>query len=1249
MKFHTDEDPRLTATPAFREYQWRSETMRKNTWTLAKVDEATAKFFQTLVQLDREGFPKDSLNIDHATFRAHLGLPNCYNIKIDYQTGYTTKAAGAFWTSLLRFQVLDLLLSLAHGASDAPSPKEPPPNGTGPNNLLSALTKWPTYLEMLVDEYVKQKKDEHAKLPGSTTVKPYEGAPEAFAPMIALTDMHSFTLATKTSKNFQAMGAALMWILECATTDPFKIPVTMKIGDTFHGLHMEGKEQFKKLTVNTILRPLSYAINSSPVVAICNIDLSNSYGHVMSQYKTRAFVGRYRTPRLMHVENVIMTVIREVAIGKPVWEAMEEHWYSGIASLPPSRPEDCDIFKIVPSPEIAQSEIAQPVSLPPAPSPVSPAPPSPRLFSCPAALVFPAERQASRSLGFGLAMGICSWEEEPKTFSFSLRDNGDVNMTEEEPRDDGLGDEANARALAMTAVEGVSPTELSKEVDLATDAGDDVSAVEKGQDRPPQVGTGNLEEKGTGQPAKQSGDPVDREVGDEVGMAAPELPKKEATIAVQPTLQSDGEEVCGGARSPTKKGPVEGPIPDERDVDPPLVPDDIDMEVQQNQDQPEQLPHNDSNMFDGALSPLPSSPEPDSLMTDDSAVDVRRSIRLANPSPAQQSVLAQDVPAKRKASSQVRGPTKKFKVEKVVPAENHSKFIYPANLDLENPPERSTVAVKMWGYRPDGISKREFDWIGHANTDCIERPMMEALQRSMADVDARCTQNHRRWRHHVDGNLPTGPPTENEFDLYVMTKAQWISMSPSDHVALWGTGCNLFVQGLLATSEHLDTGTKLRSLHRLDQPIEVQVPGFRIAPVGEKDDGDNTKCIRTTTLRTFLEQANKDNGIVLNALKLPESHTVLPNPLAGSGLDLDDVAYRQTNGLPSFHYENVPPEQQFWQIAGTPDTLTPPHYDKGPTRVTSEGPGEKLWILRRSNHRGLQSTFAFETWDPDQAALESGQYEGVILPPNGGTLFMQSREHIVVGLPPPGVQSNSRSENERADQFTLVTGGHFVAASTIIPSTCMLLHLVMKEHILTNVEHDGTWSIFVRICAFWIDVTAQRPQDSHDLAPYLPLFSEENATGWMDIVSLTSVTILCTQFDRRHYRSAIPLSEGRQRQEVSRMYKRWRAWFSETFEGTINGKVIVWERDVFSAVLVHLAAVLIQYHDRARYREQEEEEVLDIFLAVSNSDLCKDVRRTLEAYDTGLRRKLDKKLNEGEGRDSVFFLFKGPEIALRRR
>ncbi|KAJ7166914.1 hypothetical protein C8R46DRAFT_1034891 [Mycena filopes] len=1153
---------------------------------MAKVDEAITKFFDTLLRLDQEGFPPDSLNLDDATFRAHLGLPNSCNVTIDPEKGYNSKAAGAFWISLLRFQVLDLLLSMAHGVSDTPSPKEAPPTATGPVSLLSALTNWPTFLESLKNKYAKDTKAADSSKPSTAeAVKSLLPAgavvPEAFTPLLALTDMHAVTLATKTLKNFQAMGTALMWILECNTTNPFDIPTTMKLGDTFDWLDQEGKDRFKKLTVAALLRPLSYAINSSPVVAICNNDLSNSYGHVMSQYKTRAFIGRYRTPRLTHVEDVILTVVREVAIGKQVAEAAARHWYPGIVSMPPSRPEDCDIFKTTPIPADPA-----PSSPPPPPQPsVSRVQSQPKSasFSRPAALEI--ERSAPESFAFSLAMGICSWPNgsldsaehfERETFAFPIRKDGDVNMNEGEGSEDCamVVEKQEAREACVSPIpppqrDDDMDTENNSPAQLGTDLNNEVTEEPANDFHEGYKGPGQFSEGGqvhslraeqrveTRQETPQLGDEMEDE-GEEdeaplVKQHTSNLPLDDAETKrkgrdEQPPPKPVGDDT-NAAGATESRGT--GDVPTTHEQEPssqkpsqpcggPEVRDEA-LQLPTTKPQsaaagikewPEPLFSNEDHPIYGPLSPPPAEfhSTPETPTHDDSTKGSRRSGRLIGiQSAAPIDVESASIPsspktsAKRKRKGRDQGSSKKSKIEE--------EFASSRSLDLveEAPPKRSTVAVKLWGYRPDGFSGREFDWIGHVNTDHIERPMLEDIQRSIAAVDARCTQTGRRWRHHVDGNLPTAPPSENEFGL-------------------------------------------------LDQTIEVQ-------------------------------------------------------------------AFRQTNGLPTFDRAQVPAEQQFFQIAGTPHTLSPPHYDKGHTRLTVEGPGEKHWMIRQDHREGeLENAYAFENWDVNETSLQSGRYEGVILPPNAGTLLMQCREHIVVGLPPSEAQSSAQSEHH--DQFTVVTGGHFMAASTVIVSTCMLLHLVMKEYVLTNVEHDGSWCIFVRICAFWMDVTAGRPIDSRELAPYLPLLSEHSAAGWMDIISLASVITLCNPFDRRQYGPGIPLPERRQRQEVCRMYKQWRAWLSETFEASIDGNVIAWEQDIFSASLVHLAVVLIQYHERARYREEEGP---DILLRVDNLRLAEAVKATLDAYDQGLGQKLQNELDGDECQNHSFFLFKGQEITIQRR
>ncbi|KAJ6523371.1 hypothetical protein B0H19DRAFT_1085773 [Mycena capillaripes] len=103
----------------------------------------------------------------------------------------------------------------------------------------------------------------------------------------------------------------------------------------------------------------------------------------------------------------------------------------------------------------------------------------------------------------------------------------------------------------------------------------------------------------------------------------------------------------------------------------------------------------------------------------------------------------------------------------------------------------------------------------------------------------------------------------------------------------------------------------------MDALIEVQVQGLRVLP----DDNDNgasadyTDSIRTSTLREVLEQGEKPGGLVLNALDLPGGHFVHPNPLLGTGFDLEYIAYCQTNGLPGFP-EKYPPYGEMLQQPG---------------------------------------------------------------------------------------------------------------------------------------------------------------------------------------------------------------------------------------------------------------------------------------------------------------------------------------------
>ncbi|KAJ7201550.1 hypothetical protein GGX14DRAFT_399893 [Mycena pura] len=668
------------------------------------------------------------------------------------------------------------------------------------------------------------------------------------------------------------------------------------------------------------------------------------------------------------------------------------------------------------------------------------------------------------------------------------------------------------------------------------------------------------------------------------------------------------------------ESPLSSPSPSINDVgdDLPDIPDSIDTEP---------LPPRKSSRLQAALAKKAESRESSPEAVPVSHKKRKAGTRLSQPRPKKPRESSPEaVPVshkKRKAGTRLSQPPPKK------PRLGLDVGLVMENLSVveENPPK---------GYRPDGYFLRKVDLELHLNSEHAERPMLEGLQQSMNATDARCTKDGKRFRHHVHGILPTGPPGDDEFDLYVIDLDDWHDLDSTQRVALWGTGCDIFIRSLVIADAHNDIGARLRLLHGLDQPMEVQVPGLREPPMDDDDNdevADYQQINRRTTLRTFLKHAEQHDGIVLNALKLPSTHIPQPNPLAGSGLDLEDIAFRQTSGLPSFRREALPIEQLYWEIVGTAHTVTIGHYDPTGTRITVQGPGEKLWMRRR--RQNIEDAYAFHTWDPDKPDFVSGSYEGVVLPAGGGTLLMQSKEHIVVGLAPEECETTLQTNKLRA---TLVTGGHFYSASTIRPSLCIHLHLVMMEHVLTNVEHDGQWKIFVRICAFWLDVTQRRPyEDRQTFAAYIPHLSEHSASGWLDIVCLATVVVLATSFDRRYYCAGVPDAELAQREEVCKMYKNWRQWFAQTYTGTMNGKEVNWEADVFSPLLLHLAGVLLDYHSREAVSASSQSDVL---LSFPNGDLRVNVRNALEKFQKGLGSKLDGFTLS----NTKFFLFDGSEI-----
>jgi hypothetical protein len=120
---------RFTHTPLFREYPWLSDAFISGSWVEAASDVDGLKDYATfLVELDLRVPPANSTAHSDAECRTLLGQDNAYQM-VRAQVAANSKAVSQTWTTLLRFQVFDVLLATRWGTSDMPCVVRPAPTG----------------------------------------------------------------------------------------------------------------------------------------------------------------------------------------------------------------------------------------------------------------------------------------------------------------------------------------------------------------------------------------------------------------------------------------------------------------------------------------------------------------------------------------------------------------------------------------------------------------------------------------------------------------------------------------------------------------------------------------------------------------------------------------------------------------------------------------------------------------------------------------------------------------------------------------------------------------------------------------------------------------------------------------------------------------------------------------------------------------------------------------------------------------
>ncbi|KAJ7721593.1 hypothetical protein B0H16DRAFT_1473769 [Mycena metata] len=305
-------------------------------------------------------------------FRLGLGLEGAR----EYKHAHYIFGTGRAWMCLLHFQVLDFMLVIG----SSPSPASTEPSSVGPLELTS----------------FKHPRGAFHAMPGSLPSNIIEidfirtDTPvQSLAPVVAFAQVEANSLETKTFKNLQAMQAALAWILEASwlSSRAYIFGHRFQAGDNRTGvllfevvfptfpavkLNLPSLDfpstkllnRWSVAHIHNILRPLSYALNISPVLAFCNLNLSKMFFHVdvekeRPQINHLLFVAGRPSPALASMEQRIHNLIRS-STHIPLAESLKTVNANGFTGdIPRYTQQDTGIFSVSNIGVLARFKLAQ--------------------------------------------------------------------------------------------------------------------------------------------------------------------------------------------------------------------------------------------------------------------------------------------------------------------------------------------------------------------------------------------------------------------------------------------------------------------------------------------------------------------------------------------------------------------------------------------------------------------------------------------------------------------------------------------------------------------------------------------------------------------------------------------------------------------------------------------------------------------------------------------------------------------------
>ncbi|KAJ6621828.1 hypothetical protein B0H10DRAFT_1945091 [Mycena sp. CBHHK59/15] len=340
----------LSDTPLFRKIHWNSRTMQDGTWktlTSAQVRPDYAPFLAAVQLLDTAGFLADIMDCDLVDRRLVLGLslsyPGIGATSIGSKSNYGT-GESQVWGCILHFQVLDLILSWMGFAPNEnhldPTNSEPLPKGHA-KHFIKSLLQWPSKLAELDQELLEEDVES-----GSVVFPTGSNDAESLSPLIALTQIKGVTRKAKTLKNLQGMATALMWILELGTSIA---PVTTSAGKL--AINPKNKAALRYngrlSTIEQILRPLSYALNFSPLLAFtAEKDLQHLHIDLNTQLQMHGLLSSRSGEALIYMEHILFSLIKATCVATGVDTVMKSDFKTLRDAMPSQSHADTALFTV---------------------------------------------------------------------------------------------------------------------------------------------------------------------------------------------------------------------------------------------------------------------------------------------------------------------------------------------------------------------------------------------------------------------------------------------------------------------------------------------------------------------------------------------------------------------------------------------------------------------------------------------------------------------------------------------------------------------------------------------------------------------------------------------------------------------------------------------------------------------------------------------------------------------------------------